>query len=76
MGSTEELLLLPPPECAFEREWAPSLPSLGGRAGARHRRLHKPPPQPPLEEEEEEQQQANWTGLCCALKGPARWKRQ
>ncbi|KAJ6668823.1 hypothetical protein lerEdw1_012308 [Lerista edwardsae] len=38
MGSTEELLVLAP-ECAFrrEREPAPSLPPLGGRAGARHR---------------------------------------
>ncbi|XP_044285248.1 uncharacterized protein FAM241A isoform X2 [Varanus komodoensis] len=57
MGSTEELLVLPPPpKCVFEREWAPSLPSLGGRAGAPHRRPQKPPPLLDEEEEEERQQ--------------------
>ncbi|XP_053113116.1 uncharacterized protein FAM241A [Hemicordylus capensis] len=56
MGSTEELLL-PAAECVFEkeRELAPSLPSLGGRAGARHRQQLRQ--EPPEEEEEQQQQQ-------------------
>ncbi|XP_015269523.1 PREDICTED: uncharacterized protein C4orf32 homolog [Gekko japonicus] len=48
MGSTEELLL-PAPKCVLEKEWerepAPSLLPLGGRAAARHRRQQQQHPE-------------------------------
>ncbi|XP_077156712.1 uncharacterized protein FAM241A [Paroedura picta] len=60
MGSTEELLL-PAPKCVLEREWerepAPSLLALGGRAAARQRRpqqQHQPPPPPEDEQQVQE----------------------
>ncbi|XP_066488332.1 uncharacterized protein FAM241A [Tiliqua scincoides] len=43
MGSTEELLVLAPPECAFQGEREPALPSPGRRAGARHRQQQVQP---------------------------------
>ncbi|KAM6441405.1 uncharacterized protein FAM241A isoform 1-T1 [Liasis olivaceus] len=64
MGSTEELLL--PPEYLFESEWerepAPSLPSVRGRGGgSRHRRRRQQQQQPhsplPLAGDEDKPQQ-------------------